>query len=317
MNSETQRFLEHLELERGLSRHSVTNYASDLAQFVRFLKESENCESWDSVERVHLERYIRHMSARCNYAKSTINRKVSAIHSFAKYRIREDENCQDFCELVARPRHSWENSEIPKYLTVREFEDLIAAIPSSTPQNLRDRAMLEVLYSGGLRVSELINLKIGNLNLDEGFMLVSGKGSKERLAVLGSSASEAVKAYLSIGRPELVAAKTDQTLFISRRGRPLTRRWVGKVVDQAAIAAGIRVSVVEGKETTAVSPHVLRHSYATHMLQGGADLRVIQESLGHSNLSTTEIYAKADSEMVQDVHASCHPRAISDNKPLN
>jgi integrase/recombinase XerD len=302
-------FLMHLQLARGLSSHSVAAYASDLSQFARFVHNTLKIDSWDLMTADAVNAYSQQLSTVMSYASSTAARKVSAIRMFSKHRAGADEPCKDFANLAVRPQSDWLRKSIPKFLSVEDIESLLNIQSGTQPKQLRDRAILEFIYSTGARVSEVCAVTLGNTHLDEGFVKILGKGNAERHALIGGHCSQALRAYLKSGRPDQVTAKTSMHLFISRRGTPLTARYIRKMVNESAVKADIRVAVAaDGTKSSEVSPHTLRHSFATHLLQGGADMRVIQEMLGHADISTTEIYAKTNIEMLLDAHALHHPR---------
>jgi integrase/recombinase XerD len=215
----------------------------------------------------------------------------------ARYLVREGLRTDDFTELVSAPKLS---RKLPEVLTHEELKRLLAAPPADTPHGLRDRAMLELFYSSGLRVSELCGILLQAINLDEGYVRVFGKGSKERIAPIGGAAVVAVRDYLAGGRPHFVKAKTGSALFLSQQGRAISRKMVWVMIKQHAARAGIKKPI---------KPHLLRHSFATHLLEGGADLRAIQEMLGHSDISTTQIYTSVQTARLADEHALYHPRS--------
>jgi integrase/recombinase XerD len=306
---DVESYLVWMELERGLASGTVAGYASDLAQFAQFLFDHRSRCDWASVITEDLREYIRYLTTESKVEIPTLRRKMAAIGTFSRYLLRENRQSSDFSELIGRPVSSAQSS-LPKGLSISEVAALLNAPDVTNPAGLRTRAMLEVLYSGGLRVSELCSLDLEDLRLEEGSARVSGKGSKEREILLGAPAIKAIRDYLTAGRPHFVKSKTHREVFISKFGSRITRRYMLKSIREMAIKAGVKTFINSdtGLVDTKVSPHTLRHSFATHMLQGGADMRVIQELLGHSDISSTEIYAKTNPEMLLEAHALFHPR---------
>jgi integrase/recombinase XerD len=292
---EVESFLGWLELERGLSKNTIQSYASDLVQCALFVG-SGGVPDWQTVNEVAVSAWTAELS-RANYARSSQARKLSALRMFAKHLVRENYRKDDFTELLGSPKLS---RKLPEVLTREEIERLLNAPSMTTPHGLRDRAILELFYSSGLRVSELCGILFQNINLDEGFVRVFGKGSKERIAPIGSAAVNAVRDYVTSGRPQFIKAKTGSELFLSQQGRAISRKMVWVMIKQHALTAGIEKPI---------KPHLLRHSFATHLLEGGADLRAIQEMLGHSDISTTQIYTSVQAARLADEHALYHPRS--------
>ena len=288
-------FLAWLELERGLAGNTLSAYARDLVQFAAFI-EKRGLKDWVAVDEAAFEAWTASLT-RAGYARSSQARKLSAVRMFARHLLREHLREDDFTELVKGPRLS---RKLPDVLSYKEVERLLDAPGSVRPHGLRDRAILELLYSSGLRVSELSELLLQSVNLDDGYVRVFGKGSKERIAPVGSRAVTAIRDYLANGRPHLVRAKTGSELFLSQQGKAISRKMVWVLVKQHAEAAGI---------TKTVKPHLLRHSFATHLLEGGANLRAIQEMLGHADIATTQIYTAVQGARVAEEHALYHPRA--------
>ncbi|MFQ3224630.1 MAG: integrase/recombinase XerD [Lentimonas sp.] len=288
-------FLAWLELERGLSANTISAYARDLAQYAQFLKK-QGVADWNAVDESALSAWTAHLSE-AEYARSSQARKLSAIRMLARHLVREGLRKDDFTELVSAPKQS---RKLPEVLTHDELKRLLEAPATNTPHGLRDRAILELFYSSGLRVSELCGILLQAINLDDGYVRVFGKGSKERIAPIGRAAVAAVRDYLAGARPHFVKAKTGSELFLSQQGRAISRKMVWVLIKQYAAKAGIQKSI---------KPHLLRHSFATHLLEGGADLRAIQEMLGHSDISTTQIYTSVQSARLADEHALYHPRS--------
>jgi integrase/recombinase XerD len=231
-----------------------------------------------------------------DYARTSQSRKLSAVRMLARHLVSENIRKDDFTELASSPKLS---RRLPDVLTAEEIARLLEAPSTATPHGLRDRAILELFYSSGLRVSELCGLLLQNANLDEGYLRVFGKGSKERIAPIGAAAVKAVRDYLAAGRARFVKAHTGSELFLSQQGRAISRKMVWVMIRDCARKAGIKKPI---------KPHLLRHSFATHLLEGGADLRAIQEMLGHADIATTQIYTAVQSSRLADEHALYHPR---------
>ncbi|MEC8209518.1 MAG: site-specific tyrosine recombinase XerD [Verrucomicrobiota bacterium] len=287
-------FLGWLELERGLSKNTLSAYARDLVQCVAFLMK-EGVADWASVESTQISAWMASLS-RANFARSSQSRKLSALRMFFKHLVHENIRKDDVTELLGAPKIS---RNLPDALTRKEVGQLLSVPSVVTPYGLRDRAILELLYSSGLRVSELCGILLQSINLEEGYVRVLGKGSKERVAPIGNAAVKAVQNYITVGRPHFIKPRTGSELFLSQQGKVISRKMVWLLVKKHARSAGIK---------KAVKPHLLRHSFATHLLEGGADLRVIQEMLGHADISTTQIYTLVNSQRLVDEHALYHPR---------
>jgi integrase/recombinase XerD len=291
----SESFLAWLELERGLSSHTIAAYARDLAQFADYL-DNHGFKDWSAVEEDAMRNWSASLSE-SQYAPSSQARKLSAVRMFARHLVREGIRPDDFTELASSPKLT---RKLPEVLTRQELERLLEAPATNTPHGLRDRAILELFYSSGLRVSELCGLLLQSINLDDGYVRVFGKGAKERIAPIGSAAITAVRNYLAAGRAHLVKPKTGSELFLSQQGRAISRKMIWVLIKQYAAQAGIKKPI---------KPHLLRHSFATHLLEGGADLRAIQEMLGHSDIATTQIYTAVQTARLADEHALYHPRA--------
>lgn len=287
-------FLLYLQTERGLSANTVEAYDNDLTHAWEYLH-AKGVADWGAVDRHHLEGWMSEL-AKLDYEPATVARKLSALRMFAKFLVRERVCAKDFCELLDTPKL---HRKLPGTLSADEVDRLLDAPDEETPQGIRDRAMLELMYSSGLRVSELCGLPLQAVDLDHGFVRVFGKGSKERVVPVGSKAVEALQRYLDVARPKLVKPRTGSDLFLSQWGRALSRKtfWVN-----------LRAHAATARITKPVKPHLLRHSFATHLLENGADLRAIQEMLGHADISTTQIYTAVKTESLAAQHAQFHPR---------
>jgi integrase/recombinase XerD len=297
-------FLAHLELERGLARNTLAAYRSDLLQFERFL--DRRGSSTVAARHGDLAAFLaelagapRHGSERARppVAAATLQRKAACLRSFYRHLRREGVIAHDPTAELRGPRRA---QRLPKVLTREEITKLLREPKGGEPHALRDRALLEVMYACGLRVSEAIALEPGDVDLEEGMLRARGKGSKERVIPVGRHAVAALRAYAQRGRPALVGARLQERLFVNRRGGGLTRQGLYKIVQGHARRAGL-----EGK----MSPHTLRHTFATHLLAGGCDLRSLQEMLGHADLATTQVYTHLSAERLKEVYFEAHPRA--------
>ena len=287
-------FIAFLDLERGLSRHTRENYQRDLDQAATWLARQEVAD-WRSVSPAQAGEWL-HSLSRADFAVASLARKLTALRVFARYLMREKLRNDDFTALLAGPKLG---RRLPGTLSVDEVARLLAAPGAGDPAALRDRALLELFYSSGLRVTELGGLMLQQIDLEQGFLRVFGKGSKERVVPIGARACAAIATYLSAGRPHFVKTRTGSQLFLSNRGGALSRITLWYIVKKHARHAGI---------TQNVKPHLLRHSFATHLLSGGADLRAIQEMLGHASIATTQIYTAVEPQRLLDQHAKFHPR---------
>ncbi|WP_029935601.1 site-specific tyrosine recombinase XerD [Thiomicrospira pelophila] len=287
-------FLEHLLLSEGLSANTQAAYRTDLTQFARWLGKLESA-AWQQVSRDDLQSYIRYLQEAGRQDRS-IARMVSSLKRLYGFAIEQAWLSINPCDLLKTPNTS---AAIPSVLSESQISDLLDAPDTSTDLGLRDRAILELMYASGLRVSEVVNLPLSQLNLSAGLVMVTGKGNKERIVPLGEYASEWLARYLKSARPGLVGDKWVDTLFVSRLGRTMTRQTLWHRIHNLAQIAGIA-----GK----LSPHGLRHAFATHLINHGADLRSVQLLLGHSDLSTTQIYTHVAKERLKSLHQQHHPR---------
>jgi integrase/recombinase XerD len=290
--SDIDAYLAYLDLERGLSRNTREGYQRDLQQCAAFVA-GRGASDWRTVRAEHATAWIRSLS---RVAPSSQARKLTALRMFARFMVRERLRPDDFTELLSGPRLV---RRLPQSLSMAEVGRLLASPSGGDPASLRDRGLLELFYSSGLRVSELAALTLQQVDLKNGFARVFGKGSKERVVPMGERARDAVEAWIASGRPHFVKARTRSELFLSSRGTSLSRVGLWGIVKKHAKRAGI---------TKSVKPHLLRHSFATHLLTGGADLRSIQEMLGHASISTTQIYTAVEGKRLLDEHARFHPR---------
>jgi integrase/recombinase XerC len=292
MKQAIEQFCNYLENERNASAHTVDAYRSDLEQFHAFLLGS-GAPSLESVDHLTIRRYLAHLHK--GLAKSSIGRKLSALRALFRYQVREGRLEKNPAELVGTPK---KEKRVPFHLNIDQVTSLVLAPAEAGELPLRDRAILETLYSCGLRVSELTGMNVKDLDLESGLARVLGKGDKERIVPVGSCACRALAAYLEQrGNPG-----DDLPLIVNARGGRLTRRSVARIVDaHMLLIASMRK----------VSPHTLRHTFATHLLEGGADLRAIQELLGHASLSTTQKYTHVSIDRLMEVYDRAHPKARS------
>jgi len=300
-------FLAYLEFERGLSRNTLDAYRSDLLQFGRFLEERElsalDAEARDIAD--FLEGLARGSAggagngadARPPASPATIHRKSACLRSFYRHLRRDGLLDTDPTATLSAPRRS---RKLPQVLTRGEIETLLAQPRGTDPASLRDRALLELMYACGLRASEAIGLELMDVDIEEGVLRARGKGSKERVVPIGQAALRALRIYLERGRPALVKGAPEAHLFVNFRGGQLTRQGLYKIVRRHAVTAGL---------ADQMRPPTLRHTFATHLLAGGCDLRSVQEMLGHADVSTTQLYTHLSSDRLKDVYFKAHPRA--------
>jgi integrase/recombinase XerD len=292
-------FLDFLAYERGLSARTLDAYGRDLRRFVAFALE-RGVERPEDLDAALFREYVYRLKDE-GLAPTSIRRAQSTLRTYAGFLLGEGVLSDDPTERMESPRIG---RSLPDVLSREEVERLVEAPVEGDPLHWRDRAVLEVLYSSGLRVSELVDLPTNAVDLDERLLRVFGKGAKERLVPLGGPASRALRRYLGEVRPGLDRGRGRGRVFLTARGRPLSRQAVWALVKRSAEAAGIE---------RPVSPHTLRHSFATHLLEGGADLAAVQELLGHADISTTQIYTHVDRTYLSEVHRSHHPRGALDD----
>ncbi|MCS7253232.1 MAG: site-specific tyrosine recombinase XerD [Armatimonadota bacterium] len=290
-------FIAHIIAERGLSHHTVDSYKHDLVDYLSFLSERNVDEPSKCTYELILVYALRLRSH--NLSPSTIQRRLSAITTFHRFLVRDGFANEDPTANLERPKRQL---RLPKYLDHETVERLLEQPSEGTLLGLRDKAFLELLYASGARVSELINLNLSDVNLETGFIRCIGKGSKERIIPIGRKAIEALKAYLTLSRPALDRGISGGALFLSHHGRRLCRTAAFKIIKRYGIALGL---------SKPPSPHVIRHTFATHMLKGGADLRSIQELLGHANIATTQIYTHVTGGQLRQSFIKAHPRATA------
>jgi integrase/recombinase XerD len=294
-------FLAYLELERGLSRNTLEAYRSDLMQYTAFL--GRRGLSAQSAAHGDLADFLTELASGCEerapVAATTLGRKIACLRSFYRHLRREGVIEHDPTADLRGPRKP---QRLPRVLTRDEVQRLLAQPQGQGALALRDRALLELMYACGLRASEAVGLELRDLDLEEGLLCARGKGSKERIVPVGRQALAATGAFLRCGRPELVGDRVQTMLLVNHRGGPLTRQGLYKIVQGHARGAGLEEKM---------SPHTLRHTFATHLLAGGCDLRSLQEMLGHADLATTQVYTHLSAERLKDAYFGAHPRATS------
>ena len=299
-------FLAYLEFERGLSRNTLEAYRSDLLQFGRFL-DQRDCDALTATG-ADVSDFLTqlaqgdpdpgpNLAPRPPASPATLHRKAACLRSFYRHLRRENLLDSDPTAALSSPRRG---KRLPEVLTRGEVQALLSQPSGSDPSALRDRALLEIMYACGLRASEVIGLEVSDVDLDEAVLRARGKGSKERVVPVGRAAVAALRAYLAHGRPVLVRLAPENALFVNFRGQALTRQGLYKIVRRHAASAGL---------ADRMSPHTLRHTFATHLLSGGCDLRSVQEMLGHADVATTQLYTHLSAERLKDVYFRAHPRA--------
>nr|WP_295971721.1 site-specific tyrosine recombinase XerD [uncultured Bacillus sp.] len=297
MEDELKDFTHYLIVEKGLAANTIVSYERDLKSYMKYLLNVEALQSFNEVQRLHIVHFLAYLKDQGKSSR-TLARHVASIRSFHQFLLREKAADHDPSVHIEPPHLE---RTLPKVLSLVEVETLLDSPDTSTHYGIRDKAMLELLYATGIRVSELIGLKLGDVHLSMGFVRCIGKGNKERIIPIGHTAIEATERYIQKGRPAFVSKKShDDALFLNHHGKHLTRQGFWKILKGLAHDAGIE------KELT---PHTLRHSFATHLLENGADLRAVQEMLGHADISTTQIYTHVTKTRLKDVYKQFHPRA--------
>ncbi len=295
-------FTDYLRLERSLSENSVSAYASDLAKLAKFISDNKRRPSASDISQQDLNDFVYHLHS-AGLGQRSQARIISGIRTFFRYLLIEGEVDTDPAATLDLPKTG---RQLPEVLTIEETERVIAAIDMSNPLAQRNRAIIETLYGCGIRVSELCGMKVSDLRIKEEFIRISGKGMKQRLVPVGSEALKHIKYYLDSSRMQTPPLKGyEDIVFLNRRGRSISRVMVFNIVKRLCREAGIRKRV---------SPHTLRHSFATHLVEGGADLRAVQDMLGHESITTTEIYTHLSREYLRENLLSFHPRAGAGRK---
>lgn len=289
-----EEFLDHIVVEKGLSYNTQASYSRDLRRYLDYLKKNKK----DILEADHEEitGFMDYLSDGGLSVRS-YTRSLIAVRGFYRYLLKRGAIKSSPCANVDLPRLK---AKLPEFLTIKEVDSLIAAPDTGGATGLRDKAMIEVLYATGLRVTELVTLEVNAVNLQGGYLVAFGKGSKERLVPMGEAAMVWVKRYLDESRTRLLKGRRSKYLFVTSRGSSMTRQNFWNIIKRLALKAGVD----QGK----IKPHVVRHSFATHMLEGGADLRMVQAMLGHADISTTQIYTHITNERLKQLHKKMHPR---------
>ncbi|WP_400163861.1 site-specific tyrosine recombinase XerD [Brevibacillus sp. TJ4] len=295
MDSMIDQFIHFLAVEKGLSSNTLESYQRDMVAYTSYLQEQGVTRIEDS-ERTHIVGYLLSLREK-GRATATLSRNMASIRAFYQFLVRDKYIDKDPSIHLETPKIE---KRLPKVLSVEEVERLLDSPPVNNPAGLRDKAMLELLYATGIRVSELVNLEASDVNLEMGFVKCMGKGSKERIIPLGSVAVQMVRNYLQSGRSQLLKGRGETALFLNHLGKKITRQGFWKIIKRYAQKANIHAEI---------TPHTLRHSFATHLLENGADLRSVQEMLGHADISTTQIYTHVTRTRIKDIYAKTHPRA--------
>jgi len=296
-----KQFVNYLRLEKSLSENTLSSYLFDLDRFINYLKEEQNIENVNEVTDKTIESYVYYLRNKKSktgdyYSIKSINRHISSLKTFFKYLLAEKNIETNPTDIIDSPKTT---RKLPDVLTIQEIDKMFMQTNLDDKYELRDRAIMETMYASGLRVSETVNLRINDIFFKEGILRVFGKGSKERIVPIGSSAIRFINQYLENSRPYFAKSVSEDFVFLNFRGKYLTRMAIWNIIQKYSKKAGIK---------KAMHPHILRHSFATHLLEGGADIRIIQEMLGHSDISTTQIYTHIDREYLIEVHKTFHPR---------
>ncbi len=296
-----KQFVNYLRFEKSLSENTVLNYQFDLDRFINYLNEEHSIENVNTVTDKIVESYLYYLRNKISktgeyYSIKSINRHISSLKTFFKYLLAEKNIEVNPTDIIDSPKTS---RKLPDVLTIQEIDQMFMRTDNSDKYELRDRAIMETMYASGLRVSETVNLRINDIFFKEGILRVFGKGSKERIVPIGNSALRFINLYLENSRPYFAKSVSEDFVFLNFRGKYLTRMAIWNIIQKYSKKAGIKKSM---------HPHILRHSFATHLLEGGADIRIIQEMLGHSDISTTQIYTHIDREYLIEVHKTFHPR---------
>jgi integrase/recombinase XerD len=285
-------FIHHLRIEKGLAKNTIESYSRDLTRYLDFL-EKGNLHPLKASQ-INIMEYVSSLAGALSIR--SIARNLSSLKVFYRFLVSDGKIQTNPARLISNPKLP---RRLPGVLSGEEVERLLAAPDASTSRGMRDRAMLELLYASGLRVSELVGLRIASINLEAGWVRTIGKGSKERMVPMGSKAQQSLKEYLAHSRPSLLKKRSSSSLFVTSRAKPMSRQAFWKIIKRCSLLAGIR------KE---ISPHSLRHSFASHLLEHGADLRSVQIMLGHADISTTQIYTHVTRERLKQIHEKYHPR---------
>lgn len=296
MNDQLRDFIHFLMVEKGLAKNTLVSYERDLRSYLHYLTTVELLKDLNEVQRLQIIRFLAELKDQGKSSK-TIARHIASIRAFHQFLLREKVVERDPTVHIESPQ---KERSLPKVLSIQEVEKLLESPKAVDHFGKRDKAMIELLYATGIRVSELIGLNLGDVHLTMGFVRCLGKGSKERIIPIGKTATLALADYLDNGRAHFLKKQRDEALFLNHLGKRLTRQGFWKILKRLTREAGI---------TTDLTPHTLRHSFATHLLENGADLRAVQEMLGHADISTTQIYTHVTKTRLKDVYSQFHPRA--------
>ncbi|PTG83972.1 site-specific tyrosine recombinase XerD [Staphylococcus chromogenes] len=295
MQDVVDEYLRFIQIEKGLSENTIAAYRRDLNHYLNYLA-AQKISNLDFIDRQIVQQWFGVLHDEGRSTKS-IARFTSTIRSFHQFALREKYAAKDPTVLIEPPKYE---RKLPDVLSIDEIDLLLTTPEISKNNGYRDRTMLELLYATGIRVSELINIEVEDVNLLMGFVKVFGKGNKERIIPLGETVIELLKTYIENVRPQLLKKQVTHTLFLNMQGKPLTRQGIWKIIKQTGAKAGIQKRL---------TPHTLRHSFATHLLENGADLRAVQEMLGHSDISTTQLYTHVSKTQIRKMYQQYHPRA--------
>ena len=285
-----ERFLNYLTVEKGLSENTLEAYKRDIRKFTKYL--TENNKQITNFRRGDITSFLNHLRDSGNQA-TTLARNIAALRGLCKFMLLEGIIDEDPIENLLTPK-GWKR--IPRIIGIEEVSDLLKK-PEGNKLSLRDRAMLEIIYSSGLRVSEVINIKMNDISFEAGFITIKGKGSKERVVPINEAALSTLVQYIEESRPEILRKRESRFLFLAKGGKPMTRQRLWQIIKTHSKGLSIQIS-----------PHTLRHCFASHLLDGGADLRALQKMLGHTDISTTQIYTKVTPERLKKIHKEFHPR---------
>ncbi|MAV58824.1 MAG: site-specific tyrosine recombinase XerD [Candidatus Marinimicrobia bacterium] len=305
LDNYAKKYLIHLQFERRLSKNTIESYWSDLKRYINYLKDIFNINNPKKIRIKHIKEFANLLntipiikSGNSGVSSNTLHRSFSSIRGFHKYLLSEKFTDNDPTLYLESPST---DRKLPIILSVEEIDNIISAVSPESKTCLRDKALVSLMYATGLRVSEVVDLKLTNINWDENILRIIGKGDKERIVPIGNRSYQLLKKYVDLDRPRLARKSNSESyLFLNNRGRPTTRMTVWNILSKHIKAAGINKRV---------SPHTLRHSFATHLIEGGANLRAVQEMLGHADISTTQIYTHLDSSYLKEVHKQFHPRS--------
>lgn len=296
MDKLIQKFIEYLEYEKGYSKKTIISYENDLNLFNTYLKENK-ITNIKNIEYNTIRKYLSYLHDN-KYETTSVSRKISSLRSFFKYNIKEKVIIKNPMTLISNPK---KEKKLPKYLNYEEIEKLLNSIEQDTKEGIQETLIIELLYSTGIRVSELVNIKIKDIKIKENQINILGKGNKERIVLFGEKAKEAIKIYLNSYREYFTGNISNEYLLINKKGKQLTTNKIELIVKNVLRKSSIKLNI---------TPHTLRHTFATHMLDSGADLKSVQELLGHENLKTTAIYTHISNERLKHVYINSHPRTL-------